>query len=64
LDASADAGNVRVKYFSFFEEWNQFIELRAGMGTGAGVANVRRAGGERSKADVGRGGHNSFDDRR
>jgi hypothetical protein len=62
LDASADAGNVKVKCFSFFEEWNQFIELRAGVGTGMGVTNLRRAGGERCKADVGRGGHRSFDD--
>jgi hypothetical protein len=64
LNTSADAGDVKVECFSFFEEWNQLIKLRAGMGTGTGFTNLRRAGRERSKANLGRGGHNSFDDRR
>jgi hypothetical protein len=42
LDVSADAGNVKVECFSFFEEWNQLIKLRAGVGTGMGAANVSR----------------------
>jgi hypothetical protein len=49
---SADAGNVKVECFSFFEEWNQFIELRAGVGTGTGVARISRLVG---KEQSGRG---------
>jgi hypothetical protein len=34
VDTVADTGDAKVEYGSFFEEWNQFIELKAKVGTG------------------------------
>jgi hypothetical protein len=47
MDTSADAGNVKAECFSFFEERTKLIKLRAGVGTGTGVVNVKQAGGIR-----------------